>query len=262
MKIEQIRNATIIVTYGGKRFLIDPMFAPKDAYAPIAIGPNPDLRWPTCDLPRPANQIYDDIDVIIVTHLHPDHFDQYAIDNVRKGVKVFAQDEIDKEMLVKWGFTNMSVMSSDVGSPFAGIRLYKTPCRHGDKDKASRTFNNLGMRYEAMGVVFKFPDEKTLYLTGDTIWCDEVMKTIDKYEPDYIIANCADAQTDGCGSIIMGAEGVKSIHEYAPNVTIIASHMDCVGHAALSRKDLQKFAKSNKFDKSLIIPKDGQILEF
>ena len=262
MKIQQIRNATLIITYGGKRFLIDPMFAPKDEYAPIAIGPNPDLRWPTSELPIPADKIYDNIDVIIATHLHPDHFDQFAIDNVRKGVKVFAQDEIDKESLVKWGFSNLSVISSDIGSPFAGIRLYKTPCKHGEKTKAERLFNNLGMRYNSMGVVFKFPEEKTLYLTGDTIWCDEVMKTIDKYEPDYIIANCADAQMGDCGSIIMNKEDVKSIHEYAPNVTIIASHMDCVGHAALSRKELQKFAKANKFDKSLVIPKDGEILEF
>lgn len=30
MKIQQIRNATLIITYANKRFLIDPMFAPKD----------------------------------------------------------------------------------------------------------------------------------------------------------------------------------------------------------------------------------------
>ena len=31
-KIEFIRNATLIFNYAGKRFLMDPMFAPKDAY--------------------------------------------------------------------------------------------------------------------------------------------------------------------------------------------------------------------------------------
>ena len=32
MKLHQIRNATLIVTYGGKRFLVDPYLAEKDAY--------------------------------------------------------------------------------------------------------------------------------------------------------------------------------------------------------------------------------------
>lgn len=261
MKIRQIRNATLVVSYGGKRYLIDPMFAPKDAYEPIPIGPNPKLRWPIVDLPEPANEIYYDIDVIIATHLHPDHFDEYAMNTVRKGVKVFAQDEIDREILVKRGFTNMSTMSGDEGSPFAGARLYKTPCCHGDRSKAERLFKANGMRYESMGVVFKSSEEKTLYIAGDTIWCEEVQKTIDKYEPDIIVLNCADAQTEGV-SIIMGADDVKEVNKYAPNATIIASHMDCVGHAALNRKELQKFAKANKFDKSLLIPKDGEILEF
>ncbi len=32
MNITQIRNATLLITYAGKRLLIDPMLAPKDAY--------------------------------------------------------------------------------------------------------------------------------------------------------------------------------------------------------------------------------------
>ena len=112
-----------------------------------------------------------------------------------------------------------------------------------------------------MGVVFKHPEEKTVYVTGDTIWCDEVKKVIDVHQPDYVIVNCADAQMKGCGSIIMNAQDVKELHTYAPDVTIIASHMDTVGHAALSRKQLQKFAKDNKFANSIIIPKDGEILK-
>ena len=35
MNITQIRNATIIVQYAGKKFLIDPMLADKGAYPPF-----------------------------------------------------------------------------------------------------------------------------------------------------------------------------------------------------------------------------------
>lgn len=35
MKITHIRNATLIVEYGGKTFLIDPMLAEKGTYPPF-----------------------------------------------------------------------------------------------------------------------------------------------------------------------------------------------------------------------------------
>ena len=34
MKITQIRNATLIIEYAGKRFLIDPMLGPKGSFPP------------------------------------------------------------------------------------------------------------------------------------------------------------------------------------------------------------------------------------
>ena len=260
MQLQLIRNATIRLSYGGKCFLIDPMFAPKNSYAPIPIGPNPDLSWPTCDLPMTPEEIIKSLDASIVTHYHNDHFDQAAIDTLRKGVKVYVQDDIDKEALQKLGFSNLTILKEE-GTSFAGIWLYKTRCQHGIRAKAEPIFNSFGMRYASMGVVFKHLDEKTVYIAGDTIWCDEVKKAIDTYEPEYVIVNCADAQMENCGSIIMNAQDVKELHTYAPDVTIIAVHMDTVGHAALSRKQLQKFAKDNKFSNSLLIPKDGEILK-
>lgn len=35
MKIQQIRNATIIIEYAGKRFLVDPMLGEKGSFAPF-----------------------------------------------------------------------------------------------------------------------------------------------------------------------------------------------------------------------------------
>lgn len=35
MKIQQIRNATIIIEYSGKRFLVDPVLGEKGSSAPF-----------------------------------------------------------------------------------------------------------------------------------------------------------------------------------------------------------------------------------
>jgi len=43
MKLKQIRNATIIITYANKRFLIDPLLAAKGTYPPFPMTHNQHL---------------------------------------------------------------------------------------------------------------------------------------------------------------------------------------------------------------------------
>ncbi len=38
MNIKQIRNATVVAQYAGKKFLIDPILAEKGAYPPFGPG--------------------------------------------------------------------------------------------------------------------------------------------------------------------------------------------------------------------------------
>ena len=46
MNIQQVRNATIIVEYGGKIFLIDPMLGKKGSMPPFPYSRNQHLRNP------------------------------------------------------------------------------------------------------------------------------------------------------------------------------------------------------------------------
>ncbi|MGW8041989.1 hypothetical protein [Staphylococcus shinii] len=47
MKITQIRNATIVIEYAGKTFLVDPFLADKDKYPafPESFGQNRRTPW-------------------------------------------------------------------------------------------------------------------------------------------------------------------------------------------------------------------------
>ena len=77
MKIQQIRNATIRIECAGKHFLIDPWFQKKGTGI-SAPSPDPEkakIPSPTTELPFPVEQIMEGIDAMIVTHIHPDHFD-------------------------------------------------------------------------------------------------------------------------------------------------------------------------------------------
>ncbi len=73
MKIRQIRNATIIVQYAGKKFLIDPVLAEKGTYPPYPNTVRQEQFNPVVDLSTTIDEIIS-VDAVVVTHLHRDHF--------------------------------------------------------------------------------------------------------------------------------------------------------------------------------------------
>ena len=260
MKFQQIRSATAIVTFGGIRFLVDPWLAPKDSCPPIPGSANPGLRCPVHDLPMPLEDILK-VDAVIATHLHFDHFDETAMQVIPKDMTLFAQDETDAGALRGKGFADVRVLKYS-GEVFNGTTLFKTDCIHGQPGEIGRLYENLPIRREACGVVMRSPKEaKTLYLAGDTVWCDYVAAAIRDYRPDVIVVNAARAQVAPFGPIIMGLEDIEKILEAVPEATVVVSHMDNVGHATLWRKDIKEFVAKHGVKERLLIPEDGEELE-
>ena len=90
MLIHQIRNATLIVTYHNQKFLIDPWLMPKDYMAGFDVGMNPEVRQPRVDLPIGIDEITK-ADAVILTHFHPDHWDEFAAKALDKRLPLFVQ---------------------------------------------------------------------------------------------------------------------------------------------------------------------------
>ncbi|MBU2630614.1 MAG: MBL fold metallo-hydrolase, partial [Proteobacteria bacterium] len=71
MQIQQIRNATLRLSLAGKTILTDPVLLPRHGIESFAgIEKNP-----TVDLPFPVEAVIKDIDLVMISHLHRDHFD-------------------------------------------------------------------------------------------------------------------------------------------------------------------------------------------
>ena len=57
MNIQQVRNATIIAEYGGKKILVDPMLGKKGSMPPFPFSRNQHLRNPLHELPFPVEEM-------------------------------------------------------------------------------------------------------------------------------------------------------------------------------------------------------------
>lgn len=259
VKIQQIRNATIKVQYAGTTFLIDPMLAKKGAYPGFEGTYNSHLRNPLVELPMPASEVMK-ANAVVVTHTHPDHWDEAAKQSLPKGMPIFVQNEEDAQSIRKDGFTDVRVLTES--TEFKGTRLSKTGGLHGD-DKMMQ--GELGKLLGAVsGVVFQRPGHKTVYVAGDTVWNRQVEDAIGKYQPDVIILNTGYARVLGFdGSIIMGKEDLYRAYQLAPKATIIGSHMEAVNHGMQSRKELRdSITKKGMSPKRVLVPADGESYRF
>ena len=260
MNIKQIRCATIIITYAGKKFLIDPFLADKGFYPAFPGTPNQDKSNPLVSLPVSIDQIID-VDAVIVTHTHLDHFDDAAKNALPKTIKMFVQNEQEAKEIKSASFKNVEVLLEE-GTVFEDIKLTKTGGIHGIGETIQKLYKEGNFSSNVCGVVFTHPSEKTLYIAGDTVWCDPVKKAIDNHKPDIIVLNAGDAQFLEGGSIIMGKKDVYEVYNAAPQAKIIASHLEAVNHGLLTRKELKEFIDEKGISSNILIPADGEDYTF
>lgn len=260
LSIQQIRNATIKVSYGDQVFLVDPMLARKGAYPGFEGTYRSHLRNPLVELPESAESVLGGVNAVIVSHTHLDHWDDAAQQAVPKNMPMFVQDATDAALLRKQGFRDVRILSAN--TTFNGVQISKAGARHGSEEMYAipEVAKVLGA---TMGFVFQKPGLKTVYVAGDTVWESVVRTTLNNFKPDVVVLNTGDARINGFDTgIIMGKEDTLRVHQLAPNATIVAVHMDAVNHMTVSRNDLQDYVIENGIEKNVLIPQDGEVINF
>jgi L-ascorbate metabolism protein UlaG (beta-lactamase superfamily) len=246
-----------ISNIAGKKFLVDPMLSEKGGFPGFDGTVNSHVANPTLDLPVPMSEILD-VDAVIVTHTHPDHWDDAAKKLVPKDMLIFVQNDKDAREIQAEGFRNIHVLEER--NEFDGITMTKTPGQHGRGKVLEGVIGEiLG---KVCGIVFKHPDEKILYLAGDTVWYQGVEENLKRYQPDVIVLNSGDAKVLPDESIIMGKQDVYEVYSAAPQAAIIAIHMEAVNHATLSRKELRDFLREQGMTQRVLVPEDGESYRF
>ncbi|MGY5776702.1 MBL fold metallo-hydrolase [Rhizobium sp. LEGMi135b] len=246
MQLELIRNATLKVTYGGHILLIDPYFAPRHSL-PSFTGRSPN---PMTELPREIDDILEGVELVIVSHLHTDHFDAVAKERLPKSLPILCQPG-DEEKIRDSGFTNVTPLSQS--TVWQGLTITPQQGSHGVGPVVEKMGSVIGFTLKASG-------EPTVYWAGDTVLYPPVAETIEQVSPDIIITHSCGARWDG-DLIVMDDEQTLEVSRLAPQATIIATHMEALDHATVTRGDLRQTADAAGLDPSrLLIPADGDTL--
>ena len=237
------------ITYAGRTILTDPMLSPKGNFEAFAgIAPNP-----TIELPFQIEDIVAGIESVVVSHDHPDHFDKTASAALPKRIPVFCQPG-DEEKLTDEGF--QSVLPIETSYTWEGITITRTDGQHG----SGKVLKFIG---KVSGFVFQANGEPTVYWVGDSIWCEPVKNTIEKFQPDIIITHSGGAILPGFETIIMDAEQTLTTLDASPEAVVVAIHLEALDHCNVSREMLRQMADAAAISPSrLMIPKDGETIDF
>ena len=225
------------------------MLSPKGALPPCHSRVRPETRNPLCDLPCPLETLLD-VDAVIVTHLHPGHFDQAAAQLLSITKPIFVQNSRDGEALRYYGFQQVTVL--EAGTIFSRVTLTKIPGRYGNWEE--EMLDRMG---SVCGVVFQAPGEPCLYATGDTVWYPGVEHAVREFLPQVVLAN-AGGNMGWQHQSNMGKDDVLALHQAVPSALIVATHMEDLNHWTLSRQELRDFAGRNGFLSQLHTPANGQ----
>lgn len=208
---------------------------------------------PMVDLPFNIHEVIDGVEMALISHIHSDHFDPTAQRLLPKNLPLFCQPG-DESNIKATGFRNVTPVKELYN--WEGITITRTPAQHGTGDVLKEMGN-------ASGFVLRSENEPTVYWAGDTIWCEAVHDVISQIHPDIIITHSCGAVWGDNILIIMDAVQTIAVCRAAPNAVVVATHMEALDHATVSRSDLRALAELEgiKPDR-LLIPYDGEMLNF
>jgi len=251
MKIRLIRNATLLLDYADHHILIDPYFADKHSL-PTYTGKSPN---PLVELPLSVDAILQGVELVIVSHLHSDHFDKTAHALVPKDLPLLCQPG-NEDFIREKGFLHVTPVAEK--TQWHGIQITRTDGHHGTGE-VELIMNKVS------GFVFRAAGEPTLYWAGDTILCPEVEQAIAQFKPDVVVTHsCGAMWPDKAGQrslIVMDAEQTAAVCRLVPAGQVIATHMEALDHATVSRQELRSHAQQAGVDQRLHIPADGEVLQ-
>lgn len=238
-----IRHATSILKIGNKEILVDPMLSAKESL-PTVKTVNNELKNPRTELPFNTDSIVINVDYLLLTHLHFDHFDKEAIATLSKKIPVLCS-KTDVKDIKKSGFSLTNPIENEY--EIDGIKITQYPAIHGK-----------GMLKYMMGKGSSYLIEYKgfkIFLTGDCLLTNFLKNNLIKTAPDIVIANAGAAKLKFGKPITMSMKDIQEISKILTGTKILVVHLDALNHCTETRTYCKEQIRDYP---NIYIPNDGE----
>ncbi len=214
-------------------------------------------------MPSNADELLNKVTHTLITHSqtfgikalqHGDHLDpagEAFLTDRNIPVATPAKDKAYLEkygLTVKWGIEDWQTID------FLGGKLTAVPALHGHGWIHKVMANGVGFFLE-------LPNEPSIYISGDTVLTDDVRRALNELKPDITVVAAGRARMDVGQPLLMSIDEVLEFVRLSPN-KVIANHMEALNHCAVTRPILKEAIGKNGLSDKVLIPADGETLEF
>ena len=260
--LQWIGGPTFVLQLGSFKILTDPMLGPVTDTA-FVIKRHPSTGQHNAPIKRlipPAQFDTSRIDILLISHLHADHFDAAAKSFLQKQLPVIAPAS-NRNMLIQWGFHNTR------GLPWADtillakgaetLRIIAIKARHAADEPLNL---ELG---EVNGYVLEYQSGRTsyrIYWSGDTVWFDDLQSLPHYGRIDLFIPNMGAVGADGhIGRRGLNTpEALRIVRLIQPS-RIIPVHHTTFTHYVEPVSILYNALHQTPFKKRIVKVKEGKI---
>ena len=246
----------MIIHYNGHRILVDPCLNPKGSLPPYTLFRKRPRLNPLVDLPLNSESLLSQITSGLITHCRYGHFDHLDKSGIRlleqKQVPVYC-NYLDEPYLRRRRINTIPLKTNQrMGFLTGSITSFPTAHGHG--------LAGMLMRPGA-GYFIELPGDKSIYISGDTVMTQTVIHVLNDLRPDISILNAGTAALDFGRPILMPIQEQLDFIRTAPG-KVIAVHLDAFNHCLTTRDILRDAVSKEGLSGKVMIPADGELMEF
>lgn len=218
-----VGTATVILRYAGFTILTDPNFLHQGDHVHLGYG----LRSQRVTDPAIAIEDLPPLDLVVLSHMHEDHFDRVAEQKLDKSLPIVTTPHATKS-LKKKGFNAAQAIdtweSITVRKGEQSLKITSMPGRHGPGILAAALPPVMGsmLEFQSAGKTHFY-----LYITGDTLVYEQ-LKEIPKRYPniDLALLHLGGTKVFGILLTMNGRQGVEAVQLISPQTAIPIHYND------------------------------------
>jgi N-acyl-phosphatidylethanolamine-hydrolysing phospholipase D len=261
MRLQWVGGPTTRIALGSFRLLTDPMLS--QGPAAFIMNGHPSTGEDNVPIARrsslPPVEV-DDLDLVLASHLHSDHFDAPAVERLDKGLPVIAP-AANVPQLRNWGFSQVDGLDWRQERSWhkngERLRAVALPAHHSHDAQVS---HELGV---VNGYLLEHSSDEAsvrIYWTGDTVWFDELTLLAEEVpDVDLLLPHLGGVGKDGPWGLMSldAAEGTRMVRTLRPRA-VIPIHHSTFSHYAEPISEFAQALASSDYTGQLVVLDEGQ----